>query len=45
MRERRGSFEIVLAEGQHNVLDAPEGGASYTRQSGGTGSSGMRARR
>jgi hypothetical protein len=30
MRERRGSFEVVLTDGQRNVLDEPEGGASYT---------------
>ena len=30
MRERRGSFEVVLTGGQRNVLDGPEGGASYT---------------
>src|SRR5258707_11573068 len=30
MRERRGSFEVVLTDGRRNVLDEPEGGASYT---------------
>jgi hypothetical protein len=30
MRERRGSFEVVLTDGERNVLDTPEGGASYT---------------
>jgi len=30
MRERRGSFEVVLTDGQRNVLDEPEGGAVYT---------------
>src|SRR4051812_31498452 len=30
MRERRGSFEVVLTDGQPNVLDEREGGASYT---------------
>ncbi len=30
MRERRGSFEVVLTDGQRTVLDEPEGGAAYT---------------
>src|SRR4051812_6301849 len=30
MRERRGSFEVVLTDGRRNVPDEPEGGASYT---------------
>jgi hypothetical protein len=30
MRERRGSFEAVLTDGQRTVLDEAEGGASYT---------------
>jgi hypothetical protein len=30
MRERRGSFEVVLTDGGRNVLDEPEAGASYT---------------
>jgi len=30
MRERRGSFEVVLTGGQRNVVDEPETGASYT---------------
>lgn len=30
MRERRGSFEVVLTDGQRNVLDEPENGASYS---------------
>jgi hypothetical protein len=30
MRERRGSFEVVLTDGQRNVLNEPEGGACYT---------------
>src|SRR3954471_23967214 len=30
MRERRGSFEVVLTNGQRNVLDEPEVGASCT---------------
>jgi len=30
MRERRGSFEVVLTDGQRNVLDEPAGGASFT---------------
>jgi hypothetical protein len=30
MRERRGSFEVVLTDDQRNVPDEPEGGASYT---------------
>jgi hypothetical protein len=30
MRERRGSFEVILTDGQRNVLDEPESGASYT---------------
>src|ERR1700730_3306620 len=31
MRERRGSFELVLTDGQRIVLDEPEGGAAaYT---------------
>jgi len=30
MRERRGSFEVVLTDGRRNVLDEPEAGASYT---------------
>ena len=29
MRERRGSFEVGLTDGQRNVLDEPEGAASY----------------
>lgn len=30
MRERRGSFEVVLTDGQRNALAEPEDGASYT---------------
>ena len=30
MRERRGSFEVVLTDGQRTVLDEPESGAAYT---------------
>jgi AAA domain len=30
MRERRGSFEVVLTDGRRNVLDEPVAGASYT---------------
>ena len=30
MRERRGSFEVVLTDGQRSVLDEPESGAAYT---------------
>ncbi|HEX3704631.1 MAG TPA: AAA domain-containing protein [Vicinamibacterales bacterium] len=30
MRERRGSFEVVLTDGRRNMLDEPESGASYT---------------
>jgi hypothetical protein len=30
LRERRGSFEVVLTDGQRNVLDEPGAGASYT---------------
>ena len=30
MRERRGSFEVVLTDGRRTVLDEPEGGAAYT---------------
>ena len=30
MRERRGSFEVVLTDGQRTVRDEPEGGATYT---------------
>jgi hypothetical protein len=30
MRERHGSFEVVLTDGHRNVLDEAEGGASYT---------------
>jgi AAA domain len=30
MRERRGSFEVVLTDGQCTVLDEPEGGAACT---------------
>ena len=30
MRERRGSFEVGLTDGQRIVLDEPESGASYT---------------
>jgi hypothetical protein len=30
MRERRGSFEAVLTDGQRIVLDEAEGGATYT---------------
>src|SRR4029079_78598 len=30
MRERRGSFEVVLTDGRRNALDESGGGASYT---------------
>jgi hypothetical protein len=30
MRERRGSFEVILADGQRVVLNEPESGAVYT---------------
>ena len=39
MRERRGSFEVVLTDGQRNVLDEPEGGASYIERCRSTRSS------
>ena len=30
MRERRGSFEVVLTDGQRTVLDEPASGVAYT---------------
>src|ERR1700749_818342 len=30
MRERRGSFEVVLTDGQRHALDDAEAGAAYT---------------